>query len=95
MYALVRRDRVADPTRRDEVAQRLSEGLVPVLRQTEGFVACYVVADDGGDVVCVAVFADRAGVDASAREAAAWIARSVAELLLDRPDIKCGLVWET
>ena len=93
MYAMVRRDRVADPVRRDEVAQRIADGLVPVLRRIAGCVACYVVAAEDGDVLSVAVFAGRAGADASRREAAAWIERYVAPLLAEPADVVSGTVW--
>jgi hypothetical protein len=90
---MVRRDRVADPVRRDEVAQRLADGLVPVVRQIAGCLACYVVAAEEGDVLSIAVFAGRTGAEAARREAAAWVARYVAPLVAAPAEVAAGRAW--
>ena len=94
MHATIRRDRVAEPVRRDEVAQRLAEGLVPLLRHTAGFVAAYVVATEDAHVVCVARFADAVGAAEGARWAAKWDGRHVDVLVSGPPEIHLGEVWE-
>lgn len=71
MYATVRRyEGITDPA---EVARRVSEGFVPLLREIEGFVAYFWVDAGNGVMVSTSVFQDRSGADASNKRAVDWI----------------------
>lgn len=71
MYATIRRyDGITDPA---EVARRVREGFVPLLREIEGFVAYFWVDAGSGVMVSTSVFQDRSGADASNKKAVDWI----------------------
>ncbi len=95
MYAMVRWDRVDDPIRLDEVTQRLSEGLVPIFRAMMGYLACYVVVTETGDVICTVLFIDAEAAAASAERAAGWISWHVGELLAGPAETAVGHVAGT
>ncbi len=92
MYAAIRRDRLADPTRQAEFARRLDQGLSPRLRAVPGCVACFVVAAEDGAVVAIGVFRDRGGAEAGLRLTATWIAEQVGVLVAGEPELTCGEV---
>ncbi len=92
MNAAIRRDRVADPVRRDEVAERVADALVPLFRQIEGVAAYYVIAAGDAEVISVAVVADREGAAAAARQMADWVARHVAPLVPGPAEVALGEV---
>ncbi len=94
MHVAVRRDRVADPTRRDELAQRIALGVLPLLGASPGFFAGCVVALDGGEVACFHLWFDRVSAAAGVRSADSWIGRHVHELVAGPPEVGLGEMRE-
>ena len=90
MYAVVRRyDGVTDPA---EAGARVNEGVVPPLRQVQGFVAYYWVDAGSGVMVSTSVFQDRAGAEESTARAADFVRDRLASLLPNPPQITAGEV---
>jgi hypothetical protein len=73
-----------------EVTRRVQEGFLPLLRQSPGFMAYYVV--DGGDgwLTSISLFEDRAGAENSTRLAADWVRENIAALFDGAPDVVQG-----
>lgn len=93
MFASIRRDHVADAVRRDEVAHRLCDGLLPALSRRPGFVAAYILTVENGDVISVAFFSDRAQAVEASRQAADWVSGHLAALVPDPAGVVLGEVW--
>jgi hypothetical protein len=90
MYATIRHyERVAGTP--DDLA-RAGRALAAVLGQAPGFVACAVVAADGGGCAAVGLFERRADLDAADRLVARWTAEHLAELRPEAPQITRGEV---
>ena len=91
MWATVRRyEGVNDP---DEVAKRVREGFIPLIREHEGFVAYYFVDDEEEDVIfTTSVFEHQDAEEESNRQAADFVKENLAELLPNPPAITAGRV---
>jgi len=91
MYASIRRYKVR-PGAATEIAQRVSQGFVPIISKAPGFAAYYIV-DAGNDVIAsVSVFQDQAGAEESNRMAADWVKQNIASLFSGPPEITAGAV---
>ncbi len=66
MYAVLRRYRF-DPNQSEQLARQMDEGLVPLLRQTPGFVSYDWVDTGNGEAVGISVFGDQMGMRESSR----------------------------
>ena len=67
MYGVVRRYQGIDPGAVDEIMRKGTERLLPIIKETPGFVAHYVLNAEGGVMVSVSLFEDRAGAEDSTR----------------------------
>ena len=90
MYAVIRKYQF-DPNASVEIAQKIQEGFVPLLRQTPGFVAYYWLDSADGHGTSLSVFEDQAGADESVRIAADFVREHLATLL-GKPEITKGEV---
>jgi len=90
MYASVRRYAIEGSA--EELARRVREGFVPIIRQTNGFVAYYVVDGGDGSVASMSIFQDQAGAEESNRKAADWVRANLEALLPKRPEVTAGEV---
>jgi hypothetical protein len=91
MYASIRRY-VVHRTSVDEIARRISEGFVPVIRDIPGFVAYYVVDAGNGLAISFSIFEDQAGAEQSAAVARDHITENLASLFPNPPEIMDGQV---
>jgi quinol monooxygenase YgiN len=90
MYASVRRyDGVTDVR---EAIRRVNEGFVQIVSEIPGFVAYYWVDADGGVMISVSVFQDRASAEESNAKAAGYVREKMASLLPNPPQITAGEV---
>jgi hypothetical protein len=90
MYASVRRYAIEGSA--EELARRVREGFVPIISQTSGFVAYYVVDGGDGSVASVSIFEDQAGAEDSNQKAADWVRANLTAILPNRPEITAGEV---
>jgi hypothetical protein len=89
MFASIRRYRTKDIA---ELTRRVNEGFLPLIEQSPGFVAYYVV--DGGDgwAASISLFETRGGAEQSTLLAAGWVRENLAELVDGAPEITQGEV---
>ena len=80
MFAAIRYYRTATDSV-DEVARKVSEGFVPMIRDIPGFVAYFVLAPRQDEIVAVSVFEDRESAEESNRKAEEWVNQNLNELL--------------
>jgi hypothetical protein len=91
MYTTIRRYEGIDPSRVDELMQRVEQGFVPIVGQVPGFVGYYVIDAGGGVIASVSVFEDQAGADESVQRAGNWV-QSMTDLIPNPPQITAGEV---
>jgi hypothetical protein len=89
MYAAIRTYRTGDAK---EVARRAEEGFLPLVRDSDGFVAYALVDPGDGTIASITVFDDRGGAEASTEKAADWVRENLAELVEGPPDTYTGEV---
>ncbi|TJZ59184.1 hypothetical protein FCH28_03550 [Streptomyces piniterrae] len=90
MYAAIRRyEGVTDPT---EATRRVSEGFLPLMRQTPGFVAYYWIDAGDGVMISTSIFQDQAGAEESISKAADFVRDNLASLLPNPPQVTAGEV---
>ena len=91
MYASIRRY-VVHPKSVEEIARRISEGFVPIIRKIPGFVAYYVVDAGNGIGISFSIFEDQAGAEQSAAAASDHIKENLASLFPNPLEIMDGQV---
>ncbi|HYZ05719.1 MAG TPA: hypothetical protein VE691_11620 [Rubrobacter sp.] len=90
MYATVRRyEGVTDPS---EVAWRVNEGFLPIIREIEGFVDYYFVDAGEGVMVSTSIFEDPSGEEESNWRAGEFVGQHLTPLLPNMPHITAGEV---
>lgn len=88
MFVVIRRYSTA--ARPEEVARRVGEGLVPILKDLPGYRAYYVFVGEDGRPVSASLTRDRAAAQAANDRVRAWVAAHMADLLPDPPEIMMG-----
>ena len=88
MFVVIRR--YAAGAQADEVARRVGEGLVPILRDLPGFRAYYAFVGDDGRPVSVSITEGRAAALAATERARAWVTTNMADLIPDPPEVTMG-----
>jgi hypothetical protein len=88
VFVVIRR--YAAGARADEVARRVGEGLVPVLRDLPGFRAYYAFVGEDGRPVSVSIVAHRGAAVAANDRAREWVAANMADLIPDPPEVTMG-----
>ena len=89
MFASIRHYNTGDV---EEVVKRVEEGFIPIISQTPGFVAYYVLDGGAGTLVSVSVFESQAGAEESTRLAADWVKENLAGLFDGPPSVTAGEV---
>ncbi len=92
MHVAIRRYQLDDPSSVDELLRRVTEGFIPIIKDTSGFLAYYALDSGSGSVTSVSVFEDAAGVEESNRRAADWVRENLASMLPNPPQIIDGEV---
>jgi len=90
MYAAVRRyEGVTDPK---EVRRHVEEEFLPLISEMPGFVAYYVVDAGEGVMVSTSVFEHQAAEEESSWRAGEFVAKHIAPLVPNPPQITAGEV---
>ena len=76
----------------NELAPRVRDGLVPLLRQAPGFRSYCVFASEDGHLVSVSAFADRPTAEAANAKVREWVAANLRDALPDPPEVLAGEV---
>ncbi|MCL6498965.1 MAG: hypothetical protein K6U07_02905 [Firmicutes bacterium] len=80
MYAVIRRYQF-DPKSSPEIRRQITQGFLPLLRQTPGFVAYYWLDTGDGVGASLSIFEAKAGAEESVRLAAGYVQQHLAGLL--------------
>ncbi len=88
MFVVIRR--YAAGARADEVARRVGEGLVPILRQQSGFRAYYAFVGEDGRPVSVSIVESRSAAVVANERAREWVASNMADLIRASPEVMMG-----
>ena len=88
MFVVIRR--YAAGAGAEEVARRVGEGLVPVLRNLPGFRAYYAFVGEDHRPVSVSIVASRADAVLTNRRVRDWVAANMADLIPDPPEVIMG-----
>src|SRR5919199_767400 len=81
MYAAIRHYRI-DPDRTSEVIEHILENFVPLLRQTNGLSAYYVLDRENGQFATISICANQEGVEKANRMAMEWIRQFLAARII-------------
>jgi hypothetical protein len=95
MYASIRRYTTTSGSDIEEITRRVRAGFAPIISQTPGFIAYYVVDGGGGVVASVSIFERQAGAEESNRRAADWVRQNIAEFVATAPQTTAGTVTFT
>ncbi len=76
MYTAIRRYRI-DSNRVPEAIQHTLENFVPLIRQTPGLLAYYVMDAGGGALATITICESREGVEAANKMAAGWMKQAL------------------
>ena len=89
MFASIRKYNVRRGSA-EELARRVREGFVPMMRQIQGFRSYYLL-DGGPDVlITISIFDSADEAFASNEEAAAWVRNNVLEFTKGMPEVMVG-----
>jgi len=87
MYTAIRSYTTSDSA---ELAKRVQEEFLPLVRDVPGFIGYYVVDAGDGRIASITVAEDEAGVEESTKRAASWVQERLAELVTSGPDVLAG-----
>lgn len=91
MHAVIRRYRVRLGTV-EQAARYAEKGFLPIVRDIEGFVSCYLL-DAGNDVLtCVGLFETEAGAAAAVRASREWFRDEWSSFRPIPPEVVTGTV---
>jgi hypothetical protein len=74
----------------EEIAQRVGEGLVPILREQAGFRAYYAFVSEDGRPISVSVCDSRQAALRANERAQAWVSANLKDLIPDPPEVTMG-----
>lgn len=92
MYAVVRLYKLKSTGDVDKVVETTRNGFLPIVRKAPGFIAYTMAVAEGGDLVTIGMFQDRAGAEESTRLAAGWVRDNLAWSVEGPPKIAEGEV---
>jgi hypothetical protein len=88
MFVVIRKYRGGG--RPEEIARRVGEGLVPILREQAGFRAYYAFVSEDGRPVSVSVCDSRQAAMRANDRAQAWVAANMKDLIPEPPEVTMG-----
>ncbi|MFZ4858122.1 MAG: hypothetical protein ACOYL3_17165 [Desulfuromonadaceae bacterium] len=80
MFATTRKYQF-NPNASGEIEKHVQDGLIPLLRQTPGFVAYYWVDSADGKGISLSVFENESGADESVRLASDYVKKHLAAIM--------------
>src|ERR671932_1453289 len=83
MYAAIRRYKV-NPEVTAEAIKHIMEGFVPLINQSRGLIAYYVLDEEDGAFSTVTIFEEREQLEKANGLAADWIKQAIASRIVSR-----------
>jgi hypothetical protein len=90
MYAVIRKYSF-EAGSSQEISRKISDGFIPLIRQTPGFVSYHWIDNGEGTGSSVGIFQDKKGAEESVRVAADFVKANLSDLL-GKPEITEGEV---
>lgn len=87
MFVSIRRYHSPDVA---EVARRVEDGFLPLIQQSPGFIAYYLLDCGDGWLSTISMFADQTGAEGSAYLAADWVRDNIAPWIDAGPEVVMG-----
>jgi hypothetical protein len=100
MYATVRRYDGIDKVRSDEITRKVTESLLPSIRELSGFAGYFLIDAGEGAIASIGLFESAAKAHESTRLAASWVRdQNLESALPNAPTVTAGPViaeaWKT
>lgn len=89
MHITIRRYKVQPGSAR-EIDKRAQEGFVPIISKIKGFKAYYLVHAGQDSATSISVFDTQEEADESTKQAADWVKKNLASLVVGAPEITSG-----
>jgi hypothetical protein len=85
MHVTIRRYESIDQSRKNEIVQKVDDGLLPALRELPGFSSYSLVDAGNGVLTSIGFFDTEAHADESTRFAAGWLREQKLDAVLPNP----------
>ena len=92
MYALRRKSKLIKPGGADEVARRVRDGILPILKGRPGFRLHLGFVSEAGEAVRATLFDGRGPALDAHERVRAWAAENMRDLTPDEPEVRFGAV---
>ena len=92
MFLAIRKYRKVEGDR-NQIADTIRTGFVPLISKIDGFIDYYCVYTDDGDLLSVNVYRDKKGAEESVRAAATWVEQNLSKHLPEAPEVIAGDVF--
>jgi heme-degrading monooxygenase HmoA len=92
VYTLLRKNKLIKPGGADEAAQRVRDGIVPILKGRPGFRLHLGFVSEASEAVGVTLYDDREPALDAHERARAWAAEHMRDLTPDEPEVRLGAV---
>ena len=89
MFASIRNSNVRRGSA-EELARRVREGFVPMMRQIQGFRGYYLLDGGPGVLITISIFDSADEAFASNEKAADWVRNNVLEFIRGMPEVMVG-----
>jgi hypothetical protein len=87
MYTAIRMYTTSDGA---EVAKRVRDEFLPMMRDLPGFAGYYIVDAGDGRIASITVCEDQAAAEESTRRASGWVQERLASLITSGPEVLMG-----
>lgn len=93
MYVAIRQYGLLTREPIEQVLRGIREGFMPIIKNTRGFVAYYVLDSGNGTITSISIFEHRAGAERSNKLAEDWVGGNLSSALPTSPEVIVGEVF--
>ena len=93
MYVAIRQYGLLTREPIEQVLRGIREGFIPIIKNTRGFVAYYVLDSGNGTITSINIFEHRAGAERSNKLAEDWVGGNLSSALPTSPEVIVGKVF--
>ena len=93
MYVAIRQYGLLTREPIEQVLRGIREGYIPIIKNSPGFVAYYVLDSGSGTITSISIFEHRPEAERSNRMAEDWVGRNLSSTLPTSPEVIVGEVF--
>ena len=93
MYVAIRQYGLLTREPIEQVLRGIKEGFIPIIKNTRGFVAYYVLDSGHGTITSISIFEHRAGAERSNKLAEDWVGSNLSSALPTSPEVIVGEIF--